>query len=797
MRKLLFLSFILTSIAIAQYAPPPLPDNAAQETGGNLDAINGKITAVDTTNLATSAKQDTLNTTVQTTLPRNISQLNGATISTGSGAIDSGTLRTVIANGSTISLGASTAIIGSLSANQSVNVSQLAGNTMSTGKGNSDTGTQRMVLAENNSSAMNIAQLGGSSISKNTGNADSGTQRVVLAADNTTVSVEPTHSSTSGTLAALNDELAITFSNMSTVVVYFSSSSLDVTSAIDFLRSVDSTNYSAAYCFSQDLVTYSSGITGSGTVGKYVCNAAGDSKFKVKMSAYGSGSVSVKIEVNKINFDYYAESFLDLSNGQPGHYVGIGQDDVGLAKETSLQKLTLAQASTTAAQTGPLVQGAVTTSAPSYTTAKTSPLSLDINGGLRVNNSNINGFATSVGNGLNDLGTQRITLASDSNGAVKITDGSFNASLSSGAAGNALRVDLSQIKDAAISTSSGSIDSGTQRVVIGNGSTISLGASTAIIGSLSANQSTNISQVNGVTTSVGKGNSDTGTLRVVLAENSSGQYNQTQINGTAVSTGAGASDAGTQRFILASNNSSAFNQTQINGVAVSTGTGAADTGTQRVQLSDANSGQINKIQVNGVAVAVGAGATNTGTERMVLANDSTVIIVPKPIVKGTQGSEGIMSQELMNSGRTSISLYNSTITAGTSASETAYNLFSCKGTSACSAAAASYACTSGKTLRLNNVSVAMRGGAAASTAVTTFTFRINTGGAVTTTSTPVIWPIRVALPPSASTFASRDIQISEGYEVTCNGTLQIGVTTNSTYTTNTPTLDVLISGYEY
>jgi hypothetical protein len=45
----------------------------------------------------------------------------------------------------------------------------------------------------------------------------------------------------------------------------------------------------------------------------------------------------------------------------------------------------VAQGSTTSGQTGLLVQGAVTTAAPSYTTAQTSPFSLDTAGNLRVN----------------------------------------------------------------------------------------------------------------------------------------------------------------------------------------------------------------------------------------------------------------------------------------------------------------------------------------------------------------------------------------------------------------------------
>ena len=51
--------------------------------------------------------------------------------------------------------------------------------------------------------------------------------------------------------------------------------------------------------------------------------------------------------------------------------------------------LTLAQSSTTAGQLGPLIQGAVTTAAPAYTTAQTNPLSLTTVGNLRVDGSSV------------------------------------------------------------------------------------------------------------------------------------------------------------------------------------------------------------------------------------------------------------------------------------------------------------------------------------------------------------------------------------------------------------------------
>lgn len=49
----------------------------------------------------------------------------------------------------------------------------------------------------------------------------------------------------------------------------------------------------------------------------------------------------------------------------------------------------------------------------------------------------------------------------------------------------------------------------------------------------------------------------------------------------------------------------------------------------------------------------------------------------------------------------------------------------------------------------------------------------------------------------AGAFESTNINMSEGYEIIGDGTLQFGVTANAVFTTNAPTWDVLIIGYEY
>lgn len=62
----------------------------------------------------------------------------------------------------------------------------------------------------------------------------------------------------------------------------------------------------------------------------------------------------------------------------------------GNASLATIAALSLAQGSTTSGETGVLMQGAVTTSAPSYTTAQTNPLSLTTAGALRTDASGTN-----------------------------------------------------------------------------------------------------------------------------------------------------------------------------------------------------------------------------------------------------------------------------------------------------------------------------------------------------------------------------------------------------------------------
>jgi hypothetical protein len=155
-----------------------------------------------------------------------------------------------------------------------------------------------------------------------------------------------------------------------------------------------------------------------------------------------------------------------------------------LALDASVTGLQVAQASTTSGQKGGLALGAVTTSAPTYTTAQTNPLSLTTAGALRTDAS-----AT----------TQPVSGTITANAGT----GSFTVAQATGS-------NLHAVLDAGAAT----------------------------IGALTANQSVNQTQVNGVTVSTGLGVSDTGTQRIALTQEATYAASTTAKTATASGTAA-------------------------------------------------------------------------------------------------------------------------------------------------------------------------------------------------------------------------------------------------------------------
>lgn len=90
---------------------------------------------------------------------------------------------------------------------------------------------------------------------------------------------------------------------------------------------------------------------------------------------------------------------------------GTNLNTSALALDATLGR---AIASTTSGQTGPLVQGAVTTAAPAYTTAQTNPLSLTTAGSLRVVNNATVAQASTTSGAVGELVQGAVTTAAPS-----------------------------------------------------------------------------------------------------------------------------------------------------------------------------------------------------------------------------------------------------------------------------------------------------------------------------------------------------------------------------------------------
>lgn len=140
--------------------------------------------------------------------------------------------------------------------------------------------------------------------------------------------------------------------------------------------------------------------------------------------------------------------------------------------------------------------------------------------------------------------------------------------------------------------------------------------------------------------------------------------------------------------------------------------------------------------------------------------------------------------------------YANAVAAGATGTETAITLTKSAGTAATSTAA-SQSLTSGRRFHIQMMVFVSRGNTTATEQVTTFSVRINTGGAVTTATTPAVFQWRSTTPASTSAVDRFVLPFTDGYEIIGTSTLQWGVTANSVYVTNAPTWDVMIVGYVY
>ena len=107
--------------------------------------------------------------------------------------------------------------------------------------------------------------------------------------------------------------------------------------------------------------------------------------------------------------------------------------------------------------------------------------------------------------------------------------------------------------------------------------------------------------------------------------------------------------------------------------------------------------------------------------------------------------------------------------------------------------ATSFTITSGKILRLESLTIATRGNATATIQSTTFNLRYASSGSLSASSTPVLLSARSATPATASAWDRLTLPI--GIELSGSGSF--GISAIATFVTNAPTLDLVLTGFEY
>ncbi len=214
---------------------------------------------------------------------------------------------------------------------------------------------------------------------------------------------------------------------------------------------------------------------------------------------------------------------------------------------------------------------------------------------------------------------------------------------------------------------------------------------------------------------------------------------------------------------------------------------------------DGTVGISGSVAVTGTFFQATQPVSGTVTANATLAAETTKVIGtvnPPALTIGTNNANGFTVQPARDAGRVAVRYYSVASASGTSGTETAITLTKSADNGATSTGT-SFVITNGKRFRIQAITFATRGNNTATAQTTTFNFRVNTAGAVTTASTPVVLAIRSATPATANAWDRVFVQIPDGWEILGNGTIQFGVTAAATFVTNAPTWDVSIIGYEY
>jgi len=142
-----------------------------------------------------------------------------------------------------------------------------------------------------------------------------------------------------------------------------------------------------------------------------------------------------------------------------------------------------------------------------------------------------------------------------------------------------------------------------------------------------------------------------------------------------------------------------------------------------------------------------------------------------------------------------VTFYANSAAAGATTVETAITLTMSRSTAA-TTTGVSFVIPANKKYVIKSIMVATMGNAVATAQNTVFNLRVNTAGAVTTSSTPVIFSTTSATPATASAWDRICYTLGDSFTISGDGTIQLGITAKATYTTNAPTWFVTIIAEE-
>src|SRR5271154_1434013 len=234
--------------------------------------------------------------------------------------------------------------------------------------------------------------------------------------------------------------------------------------------------------------------------------------------------------------------------------------------------------------------------------------------------------------------------------------------------------------------------------------------------------------------------------------------------------------SGTVTFIIQSNNFVADAMTAVTVLGTVPVSGTFFQATQHV------SGTVAVSAVSGSVTVAQATAANLNAT-----------VVGGTLTKGTQGATGFSVQDLKDSGRTYLTL-TATAAAGVITTEAMLSMSQNKGGTV-TAAQTSYTITSGKTLRIQNISISVRA-AAAAVPFSRVALRSNTAGATVAGSALVVQlPEVFGISATSGVGGQMSMDFPDGLEIAGNGTVSIGLSHLDQATTNI--INITLTGYEY